>query len=482
MDLQPRRPAHRLQAPGRTLGPTRTVEFEEDRADPYILSMGSAKRDYRLLLLALAELGHRAVIVAAPHAVAGLAVPPGVEIRSGLSEAQCFELVQRSRPCVVPVANRETASGQVTLLNAMMSGRPVVVTECIGSVDYVIDGVDALLVRPGDLKHLEQAIETCWQDGPLRSRIGAAARALAIAHFSDEAVGQIMGRVLRELDELRLTDGSTLGWRLRHCLRRREKVGEPLPHELRLQCGVEPSFTGADQRTPRQGVGLGRELAQIVLGTADRARGYAAGNGSRFDISHDDGTRGDDRVRPDRNATQDDGAMADEDVVVNDDLADGFDALTVRVVQHADRAVVADESAVGQHDVAADAHVRRIGESHSRVDADVVADAMHVTALAQEIAVLNARKACPTKVERPDEPVPDGQLTERLAKHHPGTRALRAAASMSTCSNWRALRSQVLSRTVSKARSDMRAQSAEGSVRMRSTACSSASASSTATQ
>ena len=183
--------------------PTRLVEFEEDRADPFILSMGSAKRDYRLLFQALAKLGHRAVIVAATHAVAGLPVPPGVEIRSGLSEAQCFELIQRARLCVVPVANRETASGQVTLLNAMMYGRPVVVTQCVGSVDYVIDGVDALLVRPGDLQHLEQAIEMCWHDEALRLRLGAAARVSAIANFSDEAVGQIMGRVLRELNDSR---------------------------------------------------------------------------------------------------------------------------------------------------------------------------------------------------------------------------------------------------------------------------------------
>lgn len=104
---------------------------------------------------------------------------------------------------MVPVANRETASGQVTLLNAMMYGRPVVATQCVGSVDYVIDGVDALLVRPGDLQHLEQIIEMCWHDEPLRLRLGAAARVSAIANFSDEAVGQIMGRVLRELNDAR---------------------------------------------------------------------------------------------------------------------------------------------------------------------------------------------------------------------------------------------------------------------------------------
>ena len=174
------------------------IEIAEDHHSPFILSMGSAHRDYRLLFAVLAELGLPAIVVAGPHAVRGLTVPPNVELKSGLSEAQCHALLQRARLNVIPVANQTTASGQVTLLDAMMSARPTIITSCPASVDYVVDGIDAMLVQHGDHDHLKAAIQRLWDDEALRASMGAAARTAAIDKFSDEAIGRAMGAVLRE--------------------------------------------------------------------------------------------------------------------------------------------------------------------------------------------------------------------------------------------------------------------------------------------
>ena len=179
---------------------TRDISFDEDRQQPFVLSMGSAQRDYRLLFAVLGELGYRAVVVAGPHAVAGLTVPSNVEVRSGLTAEQCHELVQRARLSVIPVANRSTASGQVTLLDAMMFARPVVVTACPASVDYVTHGHDALLVKHGDHDDMKSAIRFLWEDERARNAMGQAARTTATEKFSDEAIGRIMGRVLREVE------------------------------------------------------------------------------------------------------------------------------------------------------------------------------------------------------------------------------------------------------------------------------------------
>jgi hypothetical protein len=175
----------------------RSVVLAEEQKSPFVLSMGSAHRDYRLLLSVLSELGYPAVVVAGPHAVAGLTIPPNVDIRSGLSIEQCYELVQRARLNVIPVANQHTASGQVTLLDAMMYGRPVVITECPASVDYVINRHDALLVRHGDHDDMKSALRCLWEDASMREAIGRAARNTAIDRFSDAAIGRAMGNVLR---------------------------------------------------------------------------------------------------------------------------------------------------------------------------------------------------------------------------------------------------------------------------------------------
>lgn len=178
---------------------TRPIKFKENTEKPFLVSMGSAQRDYRLLFSVLEELGYPAVIVAGPHAVAGLSVPPNIVIQSELSSEQCFELVQRARMSVIPIANQHTASGQVTLLDAMVFGRPVVITACPASLDYVTDQHDALLVKHGEHDDMKTAISRLWEDSALRTAIGTSARKTAVENFSDEAIGKVMGSVLRDI-------------------------------------------------------------------------------------------------------------------------------------------------------------------------------------------------------------------------------------------------------------------------------------------
>lgn len=175
---------------------TSPITLTEDMDKPFLLSMGSAQRDYRLLFRVLGELGYPAVVVAGSHAVAGLTVPQNVELRSGLSADECFALLQRARLSVIPVANQDTASGQVTLLDAMMYGRAAIITACPASVDYVIDGVDAMLVRHGDHDDMKRAIQLLWDHKTLRASLGASARKACIEKYSDEAIGKVMGNVL----------------------------------------------------------------------------------------------------------------------------------------------------------------------------------------------------------------------------------------------------------------------------------------------
>ena len=172
------------------------IEVAEDAESPFILSMGSANRDYPLLLQVLARLPHRALIVAGSHALQGLAVPPNVTVRAGLTEDDCRLLCQRARVSVIPLRNLETAAGQVTVVEAMMSGRPLVTTRSVGTVDYVEDGVDGLLVAPADPAAMQAAIERLWDDASDRARISDAARRSALAKFTFRAVASDLERIL----------------------------------------------------------------------------------------------------------------------------------------------------------------------------------------------------------------------------------------------------------------------------------------------
>ncbi len=171
------------------------TEAEDDR-EPFLLSMGTANRDYALLFDVLAQLPHRALIVAGSHALEGLSRPPNVEVRSGLSEDACRALCQRARLSIVPLKDLSTAAGQVTVVEGMMSGRPLITTRSVGTVDYVVQHVDGVLVPPADAGALRDEIERLWHDADARRAMSTAARRAAVDKFTFPAVAQQLESIL----------------------------------------------------------------------------------------------------------------------------------------------------------------------------------------------------------------------------------------------------------------------------------------------
>lgn len=169
---------------------------KEDMDDPFIISMGSAQRDYVTLFESLRQLNIKTIVVAAPHAVKGLQIPSCVSIKCGLSREQCQELCQKARLSVIPISNQTTASGQVTLVEAMRMGRPVIATRCMGTEDYIIQGETGILTEFKSVDSLTNAIQTLWNDANLREGLGKQGELYAEKHFSDEAIGQQLGQLL----------------------------------------------------------------------------------------------------------------------------------------------------------------------------------------------------------------------------------------------------------------------------------------------
>ncbi|MBV9389422.1 MAG: glycosyltransferase family 4 protein [Chroococcidiopsidaceae cyanobacterium CP_BM_ER_R8_30] len=172
------------------------VTFKEEMANPFILAMGSAHRNYQMLFDAVKKLSLRTVVVSGQRALEGLTIPPQVEVRSGLTMNECHRLAQEARVNVVPLFDRETAAGQVTIVSAMRMSCPVIATHTIGSEDYIKDGETGLLTLPDSVDDLAGAIDRLWNDQKLRNRLGEAAGRYSAQYFSDEAAGAALGRIL----------------------------------------------------------------------------------------------------------------------------------------------------------------------------------------------------------------------------------------------------------------------------------------------
>lgn len=172
----------------------------ENATAPFILAMGSAGRDYKTLIAAADNLGIATVIVTRKDIIENLPLSEHVAFRHGLSEVECLELLATARLSVVPLGNLTTASGQVTFINSMMLGVPLIATRCPGTEGYVEDDVTGLLVDPFDRVGMEHAIASLWNDPARCAELAGQGIAFAHEHLSDEAAAETLRCLLRALD------------------------------------------------------------------------------------------------------------------------------------------------------------------------------------------------------------------------------------------------------------------------------------------
>lgn len=191
------------------------IEYEEDRQTPFIASLGSAHRDFSTLFDAVETLNIKTIVATGKSAVEGIAIPEQVELPFGISKAECLRLAQQARLNVVPLRPKDgvTAAGQVTLVEAMIMGRPLIVTNFYGAEDYIIHGKTGWLVEPNSRDSMLEAIDLLWHDEALRQRLGKNARAHALEHFSDPCAGRHLERVLTRVSQTSKPLGSAaLQW------------------------------------------------------------------------------------------------------------------------------------------------------------------------------------------------------------------------------------------------------------------------------
>jgi glycosyltransferase involved in cell wall biosynthesis len=166
---------------------------------PYIVSMGSANRDYKTLVEAVLGTGIKTVVISKKEILDSLPEHPDLVKLDGLTQEECNSILSEAKLNVVPIGDSQTASGQVTFTTSMRMGIATVATRCVGTVDYILEWETGALVPMRDPEALKRAIETLWHDDALRARIASAGRDYADKHFSDEAAGLNLSRVVEDV-------------------------------------------------------------------------------------------------------------------------------------------------------------------------------------------------------------------------------------------------------------------------------------------
>lgn len=86
-----------------------------------------------------------------------------------------------------------------TIVEAMMAGKPVVASDVGGVREAVSHGETGLLVLPKDVEMLTEAVASLVESPELRSRMGAAARSVALSKFSDVAMARATTSLYEEI-------------------------------------------------------------------------------------------------------------------------------------------------------------------------------------------------------------------------------------------------------------------------------------------
>jgi glycosyltransferase involved in cell wall biosynthesis len=172
----------------------------------YIFTGGNADRDYGLFFAAVRDVSTPCVLATnQPRLLAGLTVPANVKVVS-VSPSEFRQLMARSRLVVVPMqANLLHAGGQQTVLNAMKMGKPVILTDPEGGVDYIENGRTGVLVPYGEAAALRSAIEHLLTHAEEARAMGRCAQAAASLMTTERCCNTIWNHAL-QLAEKRVAE------------------------------------------------------------------------------------------------------------------------------------------------------------------------------------------------------------------------------------------------------------------------------------
>jgi glycosyltransferase involved in cell wall biosynthesis len=148
--------------------------LDEGRFVMYAGALGHHKGTDVILDAWRAQGGMPAKLLMALTGTAEPALPPGVQVLH-LSRAQVMTAWRQAAVAVVPSLWADPCP--TVAMEAMSAGTPVVASSVGGLVDLVDDGVDGLLVHPGNPTALRAAVMLLLGDDALRGRMGAAALA-----------------------------------------------------------------------------------------------------------------------------------------------------------------------------------------------------------------------------------------------------------------------------------------------------------------
>ncbi len=179
--------------------------FSRDFSSSYILSVGrDLGRDYKTLFDAVRGLPIKVIVATKQETIAGLTVPPNVEIRFNVPYSDMPALYAGASFVVTPLKRADNPSGSETsgqygYLEPMAAGKAVIVSDKPVVRDYIEHEKTGILVPPEDSRALRAAIERLTVDESMRNTLGAVAQKSVLENFTSERWARALAAIFKLL-------------------------------------------------------------------------------------------------------------------------------------------------------------------------------------------------------------------------------------------------------------------------------------------
>jgi glycosyltransferase involved in cell wall biosynthesis len=169
----------------------------------YICAVGGNARDYPTLMAAMERIPEIPLaVVLRPHNLVGLKTPPNVRVHVDRPFGETNNIIKFSRFMVLPLTGTDVPCGHVTLVNAMLLNKAMVITNSSGVHDYIQEDVNAITCEANAPEALAARIRELWNDPARSERLGADGRRFAKSHCTEESMKGHLDRVLRDFGVL----------------------------------------------------------------------------------------------------------------------------------------------------------------------------------------------------------------------------------------------------------------------------------------
>ncbi|MFH1656117.1 MAG: glycosyltransferase family 4 protein [Candidatus Omnitrophota bacterium] len=106
-----------------------------------------------------------------------------IDVYTRQETAQMYAL---SKVCLYPSSSSEPFG--LTMLEALATARPMIVTNCGGMPEIIRDGIDGFIIAPRDFEALASRVIQVLSNDKLRQRLGETGRQIVEAHYKKEDV------------------------------------------------------------------------------------------------------------------------------------------------------------------------------------------------------------------------------------------------------------------------------------------------------